>query len=266
VALTRAERDLLLEQSYGLEARLYPGPGEQPPDRRTARRLREGYYQVLAEYADRLPRILMGACPFTGSPLKRSFDPFGVDGPWWHVDREVELDEPEPPPTFKVLLGALALHGRAPSEARDPVSPGPDVPFVVPRLLGLPGMVAVVSRIDLETGDAAYPVSYYSPEDIPPRKLHQFWLQQDLWFDLDGKSAWLIANDRWDFDLEPWIAAGKLRWIAPGDVTGQVLGVESGTACPYVALPGDRLPQNLAGGERELGELPDGTPVNPYEE
>jgi hypothetical protein len=266
LTLTRAERDALLEQVYGFEARLYPAQGAQRPDRRTARWLREGSYQVLGEYADRLPRILMGACPFTGSPFLRSFDPFGLDGPWWHQDREVALDEPAPPPTFKVLLGALSLHGRTPSEVRDPVLPGPEVPFVVPRLLGLPGMVAVLSRLELETGDVAFPVSYYSPEDIPPQKLHQFWLEQDYWFELDGKSGWLIANDPWDFDLEPWIAAGKLRWIGPDDDQGQVLGVESGVVCPYLGLAGDRLPQHLAGGERELGELPDGTPINPYEE
>jgi hypothetical protein len=265
MSLTRVERDALLAQAQALDALIYPAPGRPRPTLSAARRLRDSYYQILGEYADRLPRVIMGACPFTGAPLKRTFDPFGLDGPWWQEDREVELDEPSAPGTFRVLLGALALHNRTPSEVTASVLPGPEVPFVVPRLLGLPGMVAVVSRLELETGDIAYPISYYSTEEIPERKLHQFWLQQALWFELDGASAWLIANDPWDFDLQPWISANKLRWIQPGDESGRVVGPESGLPCPYVGLSGARAPQQLVAGEREIGDLPDGTPINPYE-
>jgi hypothetical protein len=266
LTLTRVERDTLLEQIYGLEERLYPAEGKPPLAARQSRNLREAYFQVLAEYADRLPRVRLGACPFTGEPFMHSFDPFGLDGPWWQQDREVEIEEPSPPASFKVLLGALALQGRMPAEVRAPVLPGPEAPFVVPRLLGLPGMMAVIARLELETGDVAYPISYYSTEEIPPQKLHQFWLEQDYWFDQGGKSGWLIANDPWDFELEPWIAAGKLKWILPGEEEGPVLGAESGLLCPYLGLTGDRVPQHLADGEREIGELPDGTPINPYED
>ncbi len=227
---------------------------------------REKYFQALAEYADRLPRVPMSACPFTGEILKRSFDPWGVDGAWWHQDIEVRIEEPSPPPTFRLLLGALALHGREPTEARDPVLAGPEVPFVVPRLLELPEMVAVVSQLPLETGDTAYPVAYFSTEEIPPQALHQPWLRQELWFKMpDGKSAWLIANDPWDFELQPWIDAGKLRWVAPGDQAMRVLGAGVG-ACPYVGLEGAREPASLAAGERFPLPLPDGVPVNPFED
>jgi hypothetical protein len=227
--------------------------------------LRENYYLALGEYADRLPRVTLSTCPFSGKPFKHSFDPWGLDGPWWHQSREFDIEEPAAPPTFKVLLGALALNGRNPVEAKRVVTPGPEVPFVVPRLLKLPGMVAVISQLKLESGDVAYPVAYYSPEPIPPEQLHQFWLEQDFWFKLaDEKSAWLIANDPWDFDLQPWIKSGKLRWIRPGDPNAEVVDTQTGEACPYLNLPGDRFPQNIAFGERSLLELPDGTSVNPY--
>jgi len=264
-ALTKAERDALLSKARTLNSKLYPDDDSEAPHGRAASLIRESYYQVLGEYADRLPRIALSACPFTGEAFKHSFDSWGIDGPWWQESREVEIEEPAPPSTFKVLLGALAFHGRTPSESRAQVIPGPEVPFVVPRLLKLPEMVAVVSQVDLETGDTAYPIVYYSREAIPPQKLHQFWLEQDFWFELEGgKSGWLIANDEWDFDLHPWIAAGKLRWIRPGDPKMQVFNGENGEPCPYLNLPGERYPQSIAFGERNLMELPDGTPVDPY--
>jgi len=264
---TRQERDTLLARAWALDQQLYPPDRANAPAGRTAALIREQYYLVLGEYADRLPRVVMSVCPFTREPFKHSFDPWGLEGPWWHMDREVEIEEPAPPATFRVLLGSLALKGRTPTEARDPVIPGPEPPFVVPRLLELPGMIAVVSCIRLETGDVAYPVAYFSPEVIPPTRLHQFWLQQEHWVETpDGKSAWLIANDVWAFQLEPWVRCGKLRWIPPDDPRPHVVDGQGGERCPYFDIAGDRFPQSIASGERELLALPDGTPIDPYEE
>jgi hypothetical protein len=266
-ALTKAERDALLRRAWALDEQIYPPDRTQAPTGRPAAQIRETYYQVLGEYADRLPRVLMSACPFTGEPFKHSFDPWGLDGPWWHMDREVAIDEPLVPPTFKVLLGSVAFRGRTPKEARDPVIPGPEPPFLVPRLLELPGMVAVIYSLPLETGDIAYPVAYFSREEIPPERLHQAWLQQEHWFEMEGgKSGWIIANDVWDFELEPWLRSGKVRWINPGDVKGRVLESRDGQPCPYLQVGGDRFPQSIAFGERELMPLPDGTAINPYED
>jgi hypothetical protein len=266
-ALTKDERDELLQRAWELDARLYPPDRSTAPKGRAAAEIRELYYRVLAEYVDRLPRVPMSVCPFSGAPLLHSFDPFGLDGPWWQQDREVEIEEPAPPPTFKVLLGAVALHGREPAEARDPVIPGPEAPYVVPRLLRLPGMVAVVSELRLETGDTAYPIAYFSESPIAPRLLHQHWLQQDLWFEVaPGKSGWLIANDVWDFELEPWLASGKLRWAETVEQGLQLVDPASGPACRFVGLEGARWPQSIAGGQREFTEPPDGTPINPYED
>ncbi|MBE0543991.1 MAG: hypothetical protein IH623_21825 [Verrucomicrobia bacterium] len=263
--LTRNERNNLLGRLRELEGRLFPLNDAEAPTGRAAARLNEACYQLLAEYGDRLPRVIMGACPFTGAPLKCSFDPYGLDGPWWWKDCPFEIDEPKPPAAFRVLLGALNLHGRLPAEATDEVIPGPEVPFVVPRLLAMPGMVAVVSRLELITGDVAYPVSYWSATEFAAEDLHQPWLRQELWFDNDeGSQSWLIANDPWDFELERWIAGDKLFWLEPGGE--KVLGRTTGGKCPFLGLKGDLQPQSLAGGERELLELPDGSPINPFPE
>jgi hypothetical protein len=263
-SLTRQERDDLLGRLRAIEARLYPEDGGTAPKGRAAARLQDDCDALLGEYADRLPRVVMGACPFTGALLKRSFDPYGLDGPWWWKDAPFDVEEPSAPSAFRVLLGALSLDSRVPAEVRDEVIPGPDVPFVVPRLLERDGVVAVVARLELATGDLAYPISYWSEEEIPPDELHQPWLRPELWVDDGGGGgeSWLIANDTWDFDLDRWIAADKLRWIAPGST--QVLGKSSTVRCPYSGLAGDRRPQSLAAGERELLDLPDGSLVNPF--
>jgi hypothetical protein len=266
-SLSRPERDALLNRARQIDAQIYPADTATAPKGQAAAKLREEYYRILAEYADRLPRVTMSCCPFTGTPLKRSFDPWGLDGPWWHYTPEVEIEEPLAPPAFKVLLGAVAFHGRTPSDARQAVTPGPEVPFVVPRLLGLPGMVAVISSLKLATGDTAYPIAYFSESDIPHNRLHQFWLRQDYWFKTaEGRTGWIIANDTWDFELKNWIASGKLRWIDLQDLSLRVQDGNSDKPCPFLDMPGDRAPQNVAFGKRNSMDLPDGTPVNPFEE
>lgn len=265
---SRAERDALLARMREIHGTLYPvDENVERPSRQQRALLNERYYRTIAEYSDRLPRVTMSACPFTGTRLLRAIDPYGLDGPFWHRVRTFTPEEPAAPPTFKVLLGALDLRGREPREVGKQVIAGPDVPYVVPRLLALPGMVAVVSRIELEIGDVAFPIAYYSREPIPPGALHQPWLRQELWFkDEKGRSAWLSSNAPWDFDLAPWIEREKLGWIEPGDETYRVRGAESLSTCPFRDLPGDRLPQILASGARELGALPSGVPFQPFEE
>jgi hypothetical protein len=264
--LTRKERDALLSRARGIKQQLYPTSGARPAER-AAKRLRETYYQILAEYADRLPRTRLSTCPFTGEPFIHSFDPWGVDGPWWESDREMAIEEPKAPETFRVLQGALGFHGRKPSEADDAVMPGPEVPFVIPRLLGLPEMVAVVTSVQMTSGDTAYPITYFSPVPMLKAQLHREWRAAEYWYeDEDGDSMWRIDNDPWDFDLAPWIASGKLRWIVPGDDTWTVVDGRSGAGSPFLNVAGDRFPQSLCGGERDLLDLPDGTIINPFEE
>ncbi|MEO5989141.1 MAG: hypothetical protein ABIU54_13515 [Candidatus Eisenbacteria bacterium] len=264
--LVKAERDALLARAASIERELYP-PEDGPPEPVGAARVRllDTYYQVLHEYGDRLPRIGISRCPLTMKPLHRSVDPFGLDGPWWHKSCIVEIEEPAPPPTFQLLLGALDLRGRTPVEAQAEIIPGPQAPFAVARLLKLPGMCAVISQLTLEHGDIAHVIAYYSNEPLPQQKLHQHWLRQDLWFpNASGGTSWLTMNDPHDFALAPWIESAQVKWIAPGD---NDLVVQTGTAgCPYLGLPGDPHPQMLSGGQRLLLKIPDGGPIDPFED
>ncbi len=265
-SLPKDQRDALVARGADLWARMYPqGGGDRPPQGEFLR-MREAYYQVLAEYADRLPRVPMGVNPFSGDVLLRTFDPFGFDGWWWHVDLVVELEEPRAGSEFQVLLGAVTLNRPAPTEVGgDAVRPGPDVPFVVPALMELPGMQAVISRIEMPTGDVAWPISYWSDREIPPNLLHQPWCREMWWFQdpESGKSAWSIANDVWDFDLKPWVERGKLAWA---DVTADEPALSRDLAEAVFSLEGQRRPQAFADGEREFLEPPDGERVVPFGE
>ena len=252
-AFSKAERDALVHRAYEMERQLYPRPGEEPLSVREAGMVRERFYASLAEYADRLPRMVLSICPYCDAPLKRAFDPFGLDGWWWHVDLQVSFDEPVPCDHFQVLLGALSLRGRAPAEVRAEVRPGPDVPFVVPALLDLPGMIAVVGRIELMTGDIAYPIGYFSDQEIPPLQLHQPWCRNMYWFkDEDGNSVWSVANDEFDFELPPYVESGDLRWV---DLNAPDSGVfpHGDEIFPWSGLEGVRERQQLVAGERDFG-------------
>jgi hypothetical protein len=264
--ISKEERDALVHGAYELEQRLYPEPGEEPLSLREAGLVRERFYASLAEYADRIPRVALSVCPYCQAPLKRAFDPFGLDGWWWHVDLQISFNEPAPCEHFQVLLGALSLGGREPVEVRAEVRPGPDVPFVVPALLEQPGMIAVVGRFELLTGDIAYPIGYFSDQEIHPLQLHQPWCRTSYWFkDEDGNSAWSVANDEFDFDLPPQVEAGQLRWA---DLDHPETGVfpKEGETFPWSGLEGDRERQQLVAGERDLLGLPTGEVINPFEE
>ncbi len=262
--LTKQERDALIERMNDLDERLYPDDPDQDPDQKTSILLREEYYQVKAEYADRLPRMLLSRCPHTGEDLLRVFDPFGMDGPWWQIQTDILYEEPRAPETFQVLLGAADLQDREPIEVRQQVQPGPGAPFVVPRLLGLPGMQAVIGRRVLATGDVTYPIAYFSPEEIAPIELHQPWCRQDYWFKTeDGDPAWSVSNDLFDFDLEPWLKNGQLFWTDLEDPEGSVLGAGDGI-CPFVGLPGLQERQQVGAGDVFSMGLPTGEPPDPF--
>ena len=270
--LTQNERNELVTSLYDLWDQAYPGGGGTPPSDEATSEFLDRYYQRLGEYLDRLPREILSVCPFTGDPLRRTLDPWGFDGPFWHSVFPARIEEPRASPHFLVLLGGVALRRDEPTETRTPVLPGPDVPFVVPALLELEGVVAVISRVELATGDIAYPVAYFAedPEKIEPIELHQPWLREDYWFrDENGNVSWSISNDVWDFDLEKWLRSGKLRWadVTQDEPRAERLGAEDPVdRCPWAAVEGRRVPQSFSDGKRSWLPLPTGDLVFQFED
>jgi len=267
--LTGEERDQLVRRAVEMTGRRYPDPAGPPLGEDEGYAYDEAFYLAVGTYFDDLPRLPMSACPFCGEPLVRSFDPWGVDGLWWGLDPICEWDEPTPCDHFRVLLGALRIDvGRLPADMLMESQPGPEVPFVVPRLVELPNMIAVVSELAMERGGPAYPIAYYSDQDIEPIKLHQEWRRNVHWFEENGESQWTYANDPWDFDLDPYVQADQLRWVLldAGEDPPVVRKASDGETCPFIGLPGERQKQNISGGARSFLPLPDGSFPWPFED
>ena len=211
------------------------------------------------EYHRILPRVAMSICPFDDLPLVRTFDPHGLDGPWWRPDASPE--EPQACRHFCVLVGALDLAGYPPRAGGFEVHPGPQAPFVIPRILGLDGVTAVISRLEMDDGYDAYPIAYFAERRPPPQDLTASWVRTDYLYTTQlGEVAWRIPNDPWDFELAPWLASGKLRWT---EGEGPSMRLVSGQDWPYARLRGERRPAVLQRDRIWFEAPPDGSVVRP---
>lgn len=219
----------------------------------------------LEEYYRRLPRMTLSRCPFTGEPLVRAFDPWGMDGFWWQHDKLRIIDEPAAPNTFQLLQGAVSLNGFPPRGGKGEAVIGPDAPFVIPRIMSREGMVAVISSIAMENGYTAYPIVYYSETKPEPGSLTQGWREQTYsYVDSAGSNSWRIDAHPWDFRLGPWVQSRRVRWIDPGDPQ---LVVQSGywSDFPYKDLSARRERQTLIEDRLLLSPPPNGEEFRPFE-
>lgn len=220
------------------------------------KRLRDRYYE-------RLPRLCMAVCPVCAKPLYRRFDPFGFDGPWWS-------DAPaggEPPacPHFVLLRGAVAFHNLPAFAGAKRVHTGPEVPYVIPRLLDLDGMVMTIGTLTMEPGFTAYPLVYFAPRRPAPSDLTSTWARPTFEYrNAAGDGGWEYASDAWDFDLAPWLPRGKIRWCDPGSNNSR-LSADPPDRCPFLNLPGERQAVEIEGAMRHLTGVPDGQPNFPID-
>ena len=217
-----------------------------------------------AEYRAGLPVVVMSTCPYCGKPLERTFDPFDLDGEWW---RGIRLPGPEPCAHYAFLKGAVRFgEGRKPTrpETGEAMS-GPEVPYVIPKLLEQPTTIAVIGELPMDPGWLAYAITYYATQHPPADKgLSGDWALESYSYDdpLTGLGQFRYSTEVWDFDLRPWIARGKLRWCVPGS-DNRVLA-DPKTACPYVDLPGERRQLKLGQWDQVWYPTPDGLSVDPF--
>lgn len=204
--------------------------------------------QRLSELWDRcetgVPVLPLSRCPYTGAEVRHSIDTYGLDGLWW--DYHAPVRPPESlPSTYFALAGAVKL-GSTLEEFPFLCRPGPEVPYVVPRLLGQPEIRAVISTVEVGN-HRAFPTFYFA--DPFPGYISRVntWGTAQFWFnDEEGNWVWDAVEDEaadFDFDLEPWIRSGKLLWIAPGDEHLRLRA--HARACPYLGLEGRRFPMHL---------------------
>lgn len=262
--LTKVERDQLLARQTAALARYRTLL--MAKDREGAAQASQAADAAVAEYFERLPVVAMAACPFTGKPFLRSFDPYGLDGPWWQPG--VQRPAPAPPYTFCVLRGAVHFQGRKP--AAHPtleVAAGPEVPYVIPRLLSLGNMTAVIGELSMTTGYKVYTIAYFADPRPHAKELTADWPDTSYsWRTLFGETGSVIPFDQWDFELKPWITKGKVRWCVPGSgnekVAPAVRSITGAEDCPYLNLKG-RREYLLARGDQAWNRgLPNGEPIS----
>ncbi len=260
-AFTKTERDEILRR-YEETMATYDAAQEDEDDA-LAKRLLEEAGRYRADYFRRLPRVAMSCCPFDGKPLIRSFDPFGLDGLWWKSPTSAE--ELPRGPYLCVLRGAVNFMGKPPRAGRQEVEPGPEVPYVIPRLLEYPEMVMVIGQLEMSDGYIAYPLAYYAELRPPVEELTADWAGSEYTYTTQlGEAGWKTPNDPWDFDLLPWLEKGKVRWCEPGS-DNQKLAAGPPDQCPYLNLPGTRAPMQVSEEGVFEGPLPDGEVDWPFE-
>jgi hypothetical protein len=208
-----------------------------------------------SEYAAGLPRPRLTRCPFTTTEVAHSIDTFDIDGPWWDYDFAVRPTD-DLPDTFFAFTGAIHFDGK-PAVTEFLCKPGPGAPFVVPRLLARPEIVAVISHLKVGKNDA-YPVFYFSQPMARDEPRFNTWGMNQAWFkDAEGRWAWDHNEEDFealDFDLAPWVERGKLRWIQPGDRKLALRDDLKGF--PYAGIDGPRTFVRVQYGEIREPVLP----------
>lgn len=198
---------------------------------------------LVDEYWDWIPSISLSRCPFCNADLLRAFDPVDLNGFWWMDRTQRPCSEPESCEHFRLLLGAVNLNRLPPKGGLFECRPGPDVPYIIPRILEMSTMEAVISSIPIHCGYTAYPVAYYSQKPPASGSLTQSWAQKQYRFtSATGTAGWSIVVDSCDFDLLPWLKTGKVRWCKEGKLSPKDADPKT---CPFLGLEGVRRPQIL---------------------
>ena len=200
-----------------------------------------------AEYRAGLPFVPLSRCPYSAQVVYHSLDPSGIEGLWWDYRAAIRPVE-NLPVTFHAITGAVRLDGPV-ADAPFLCIPGPGAPFVLPAVLSSDHITAVLSSIPI--GDhTGYAILYFSDVDRSAVPRPDSW-GTNRWELLDRAGTlrwgeWRYDEKEMDYDLAPWIAEGRLRWIRPGD---RLLVLREGTdGCPYLDLKGTHRIQRVQNG------------------
>jgi len=252
---TASAREILLREYFELRETLADlGVSLQEAEGEDESRLRQQLALALERmsalsdrYLDGMPVLPLSRCPFTGTVVTHSIDNAGIDGLWW--DYYAPLRPAERLPTTMFALGGALKLGETVEDFPFTCGPGPELPYVVPRLLERPDIKAVVSAVEVGP-HRAYPIFYFvdpMPNDI--RRINTWGTGEYALVDDNGLFLWDAVEDSaedFDFDLERWIRRGKLLWIWPGD---QTMALHSDVRrCPYLDLSGRRFPLHISMG------------------
>lgn len=203
---------------------------------------------IVREYEAATPIVSVSRSPIDGDVFETSLDTFGLDGMWWAYEYDYRPFVEATATTF-AWTGSMQLEGSI-DGVRLKTMIGPQVPFVLPRILSHPGMTAVVSSV-LIGEHVGYPVVYFIDGPLPRdlERVNDWGHDHYLGVRSDGSPMTARSTEYdldKDFDLEPWIGNGRLRWIEPGDIDLTLRDRPDG--CPFLGLVGARQRQYIQNG------------------
>jgi hypothetical protein len=213
----------------------------------------EAIQQLIEQYKASLPVLSLSRCPFTGELVHMAIDNKGLDGLWWNYNSP-KRPIGELPRTFFAFDGAMCLDSEL-EHTPYLCSPGPSLPFVVPRLLSYIQVKAVLSTLSIgkHTG---YIIMYFADPFLEECIRINDWGTERYFDGLNTFNNTITPGNYieaesdeldYDFDLEPWIKSGKLLWIEPGDMSLTLKSVVS--KCPYLNKEGNKSIQYIQLGE-----------------
>lgn len=193
--------------------------------------------EMTKNYINGLPVIPLSRCPFTQQIINHSIDTFGLDGLWWD-NESPQRPEEKLPETYFAFTGAIKTV--QPVENFSFIcSPGPEVPFVVPRLLERPEIKAVIYSIKIGN-HMAYPIFYFAESKVyDVERINEWGTENYSYENAQGDAVWdsyFLLSEDYDFDLVKWIEESKLLWIKPADSSMTLNDTVQG--CPYIGLDG----------------------------
>jgi hypothetical protein len=208
------------------------------------------FYKLPAEYRSKLPNYLLACCPICGAKVKEPVDTYSLRGIGWHYNGPTGFGwfgrQPKhaggvgrlsafprlPMPSYqtncshvKAVMYGVNFNGILPDDvARRHVETGSERPGVLKSFIAQDRCYAVVHSLPVGRFDDAewqprytvYFVTCFSEDylaysrALAPQK------------STDQDFCW--PYDRMDYDLVPWVEAGKLFWLDPQDPTLPLCG------------------------------------------
>lgn len=267
--LTKSQRDDLVQRIENLELNLYD------PDRKVLFSIEQkrGMNNEIAalrnQYNNELPEVELGRCPWCEALLIGRMDIYGLDGSFWNATGGSPVTKACQ--HYVTFLGGLNYHDHVPSAKQtgffNDILSGPEVPFIVPRLMELKGMKAILNTFPVANGlFTAYTIAYFADPPVNPEHGHQVWLRQAYYYQAaNGHRFSDTRNDPWDFDLKRWLelTPNVVGWIEPGDDRFQI---QTGTTkCPYLGIIGRRFGIVCRQGKMRTVPAPDGSILDLYD-
>ena len=248
---TKAERDAHLAEYRRLKAahdelnrelmNLSLESEEWSPQLKRVREAETPYKQALEAYYNRLPIFTLAVCPICGAPYQHRIDPFGFDGPWWSDVKNGDVQNCAHAKLIRSAYRGVDLMELKRDE-RSSFRLGPEVPYVIARILEMDSMVCVVSRTKISDNDDLFAMVYFSALEVERLDLTMSW-------DAKNRGAWSHDSDRWDFDLKSWVEKGKLRYCVPGEDPLR-LGSTDVASFPFLEEPGYPARRFVSGGHK----------------